>query len=697
MKWKLLVLVVGLLVDLLPGSILANIKDDAAEAYRKWLQCVAEKGEDHEDCQELFEQFLAIAYRQLEEWEAEYQRNCGDQEKAKSEYCKDLAERIKRLREAIGGVLKKTGDKALDRQSTRLALGERWDEVYDVLSREPADRRRIEEDLLLGYASLYRRDWTKAWQCFSAVDKSGQKYRLLHWAESLCYVKSDNPVAFLLKGDLLARLGQYGKATEALDCATTLNRDLPFTYDLKGLISIMTGRLQEAANELDKAPRIKPSLPHTAFERAMTALIGGDFEGAESRLTELLGEEPNFFLARNARGVARVLQGKFEQALQDFDQAVRDNPDFTEAHANKNLTAMLRAKGLFTVDMAKVAALSPKGILGATASTNLYYAGAGINSPDGGRTLDIARQRSRPDPIVVTIRERDYVARGVDAGNPRLATEISTYISMQTRRAKAEGKDLVVSVIPNLENYRSELATDYMFGSPVWNESKKFCSTAMDATIGGFRQVEREGKTVADLHSMHVDVFANTKGLCFDQVNAIKGRTGGGLDDNFASRCREYIQEGKPAPNLVTGKGDIWSMGNVATMPTALRLANEGLVTSIHDKFDHGHSLYTGNSLYEVHTTSGTRTIAGDLKTLTGNDILRDFSLSSRSGVFLKLGDVGMDVTSEKRTDLSFLVAPTTVGSEGRLTSDREPDISHPFLIFNVTRPSSPTHPGGEP
>lgn len=72
MKQKLLVPVLGLLVVSLTGLVLADSKEDALGVYRKWLQCLASKGEDHEDCLEFFQGFIGTAYQRLEELKAEH-------------------------------------------------------------------------------------------------------------------------------------------------------------------------------------------------------------------------------------------------------------------------------------------------------------------------------------------------------------------------------------------------------------------------------------------------------------------------------------------------------------------------------------------------------------------------------------------------------------------------------------------------
>lgn len=430
-KSNMLISIVLLSVTVLfAGILLAGTKDGALDIYRQWLQCVAEKGENHEDCQKLFQDFLATAYKRLEELKAEYQKKCGDSEKAQSEYCKKLAKQIEELEKAIENVTQRKMAKATSDRIAKLALECKWDDVYDALSFKGKEQRSIVDDLLLGYACLYRKDWQGAWNSFSAVDTRKDKQMLLDFSKDIYSQSPNSAMAFVLKGDILARMGRYDEAVSALDHAISLDSKATLAYEVRALVKSLGCHYDEAVNDLSKAVKLSPAIANAMYERSVIDLVVGDFEEAAVGLTRLLEKEPHFFLAKNARGVAYLLLAQYDKALQDFDSVIGECPSFAEAASNKQLAIMLRAKGLFAVDMKKLASLSPKGILGAKVSTDFYYAGAGINSPDGGQTLLLAKQRAGSDAMVLTIREHDYIAKGLTPGNPALGRSIAQEVAM---------------------------------------------------------------------------------------------------------------------------------------------------------------------------------------------------------------------------------------------------------------------------
>jgi hypothetical protein len=551
--------------------------------------------------------------------------------------------------------------------------------------------------LLLGYAAMAADDYAKAWEHFSAVDGDPKaKTAWLAWASALAEGRPESATALVFKADALARRGRYQEALDALDRAIKLDGKLALAYDLRGLVRTVLLDYPAAAQDLDKAVDLAPRMANARFNRAVLHLLSGDSEAATKGLTGLLKDHPAFFLARNARGVAHLLAGRYGEALQDFDQVEKEMPTFAEAQANKRLTGMLRARGLFAVDIEKMAALSPKGILGSRA-TNLYYAGAGINSPDGGQTFQLARQQAGPQAVVITIREKDYLAKGLTPGSPSLGKAIAQEVALKTLEAKAQGCNVIISAVPNLENYKTQLATEYMFSAKEWNASKAFMGTAMEAALSGFRSAEPNGRATANVHSFHGDAFAATKGPCYDAVNAFKIRTGGGVDDSFAKRCADYNKDSKTV-NLFTGCGDIGSLGNAATKATADNLAQRGLVNSYFDKVNHGHGIALGNSVYDLRTKDGTKTVVGDAFTLTnlGGLVHTGHPLPTieRSGVFLRLGKADTDVTATKTADLqSLLQGGRAVPAAAAPATGEEPSLSYPFLVFNHAPGAPPPTP----
>ena len=341
----------------------ADTRQDLKELKREWRACVEAKNRDHEDCEEIWRRLIIVAYKQLEEWKDEYARKCSTPEEAETEFCRKLKEDIDELGRELGG-----SKHRLEHRMVAAVPTDQWNRALDELFPAGHDGGSASEHAVLGYRGLQQNDWTQSWLHFRALDESDQTEELLAWAEGLCEKHPTNAVAFLLKGDALARIGRYDEAVVALDRAQSLNPELLFAYDLKALILIVDGEAAKAQSELDDALERNPTSVNTLFERGMARFVGEDVDGAIVWHTRALDLDPTAFLASNARGVAYLLKNEFDRAFQDFDQALRVNPDFAEAEANLRTAALLRAQNAFGVreDLRKLAKISAKGPIGFT-------------------------------------------------------------------------------------------------------------------------------------------------------------------------------------------------------------------------------------------------------------------------------------------------------------------------------------------
>jgi YD repeat-containing protein len=264
------------------------------------------------------------------------------------------------------------------------------------------------------------------------------------------------------------------------------------------------------------------------------------------------------------------------------------------------------------------AALEPGNV--ATQRTNLYIAAAGINSPpDSGFTPVEALARSRAsNPVVVQINIADWKARGNDFNNPATLEAIRTQASMETRSAMSQGRDIVFSVIPDLKPYNpaGRNAPDYFGNRQKWDTEAGIQAKATDAIMRGWQQAGGTGQTNYFGHSEGVYSFTKTSSdTHFNHIELHKGRVG---PDALVPRLKQETDHGASAI-LAAGKGDYWSLWNVATWSTAKQVADQTGATAIYDRNWHGHGISLTPSNYDIYSPkSGHVTgMPVDLKTLT--------------------------------------------------------------------------------
>ncbi|MCX5884413.1 MAG: tetratricopeptide repeat protein [Proteobacteria bacterium] len=711
----------------------ADTKEDALDIYRKWLQCIAQKGEDHEDCQKIFQEFLSIAYIRLEELRGEYSKKCSDPEKADTEFCKNLEKKIKELEDAIGEVTKRKDNTKKRDQSVKLALEKKWEQVYAELLSIDAKHRQLQDELLLGHASLDRKEWIQAWCCFDILDKSKQKDKLLKWAENLCKTNPDNAVVLLFKGDALARLGKYDDSISALDRAVELDPKLAIGYDLRGLVRIGLAEFPQAADDL---ARVQENLPNALYERGILDVLTGDFEGAITRLTNLLNNEPRFFLARNARGVAYLLQAKYDLAFEDFDQVAREYPEFICARTNKTFGVDMRAKGLFVVeDIGRLAEIIPKGLLGSLtmviadekglqSATKIAAASVdhSLITSDLNRAISLAKAGDNviyqhTVPSISELPQLQPIIRNLDRFNETVGLfyKLANTPMPNEMKVPLAFSGAIIADIKNAQSGQFGLFTSHTlervgeFGLKelpgivnVLKEQGKLPSNynlspilagLPDITAGAASQMGRRS-TLPSIEEVTHYLDGINK-AAWATVGALVGGPRGSSIASTASGLAADIGRGVTLPifeyaaNNPVRKQMVQdyllhveaAMGHGVPAKTFSDMFGPTLISKVGfdskrvaDLDDYG--IWANNSREKVDMPFPTRAVPGARSFDSGMNI-------NRSGVFLKLGDAAMDVKVEKNADLSFLQGDKKIQRTNGTSIESEPVLKYPFLIFN--------------
>jgi tetratricopeptide (TPR) repeat protein len=629
-------------------------------------------------------------------------------------------------------------------EAVHCALTGQWNRVDEMLSSIQPDQRLVEENLLLGYANVFRKDWVKAWENFRTVDKSEDKARLLTWAKGLCQADPTSAMAFIFLGDAHARFSHYDEAIAALNTATSIDPKFPLAFDLRGLVSIVTGNLQTATQDLDGATALDPSFANALFERGVVNILTDSLDSAIWRLSSLLEQEPSFFLARNARGVAYMLRGNYGLGLADFDSVSLQVPGFTQARTNKTCGSLLRASDIFALaDAKRVVELSPKGILGS------------ITFIVGNDPASVQRATSRVADDI----------RRLKGNSPSVTDNFNDALGFARN-----GRDVIFQqTTPSLSNFIEPLDRNLRRFNDAASLLYKLADQKMPQSLNVSSYFT--GAVIMDLDEMRQGRYRVLASHTFERLGEFGMKMLPGIVDDLKSKgmlpssfSLSPILSG--LPDFAKGIGsqvgrrqlmptvDEWthyldglnkaSWATVGTMlggPVGGRIAStvaglaadigRGYTESIFQHWAHNSVRNQMKEDYFTHVNSAiqhglipksfsetfgsslikqsgfdTKTVAeldnyakwmqsgGRMSTPIPTDILFDNKYYWRArdnafnphidgkGVYLLLGPSEMDVQKVKQTDLSFLHGKNQSSSERRVDQN-EPCLSYPFLILN--------------
>lgn len=563
---------------------------------------------------------------------------------------------------------------------TSAALQGDWAQVYEEGMKATTKTGGLERDLLLGYASMHQKDWARAWQYFSAVDKSPQKTGLLPWAEKLCQTNPSSAMAMVFKGDALIRLQRYQEAGAALDRAVQLNPQLALAFELRGLARFNAGAIAQAKGDLDAALKVGPPSVNALYERALLDLNAKDYPRAETELTSLLAREPKFFLARNARGIAYVLQAKYDPAIKDFEEASQESRDFIAAQKNKEYALRLRSDKLLAQDLNKMAQPGAKGPLG---SMSLAVGG-------DTRSLEAATKSQ------IEVAQKTYGKENV----------IATSNWDIARQSMAEGKNVVFQV----DALKSGSLTQAL------NNCRNNQFEVKSIIVNGNEASDKTLTAIMGFQAQGVNVTKSVILIDPNEMAGLPGKTGTGITNlNLMAGSASSVTRGGAQVTVVTteGKVGVAHIGNISsftneglpvysrrwegqlTTGVGLSSSGPGVTAGLSKASDAAGStgidqkqLWTKwqNNAKTFESTTLVDIMSQNLvRPAGGPDPGRTTGPMTRQGIYLKLGKPGMDVTTAPQQDLGFLQKreTKTPGPTGSQKPTEEIILTHPFLIAN--------------
>jgi len=230
------------------------------------------------------------------------------------------------------------------RQADELAISGKWADVKAALAGQVTDPR---SNLVLGYASLAQGDYREATEAFSRLGGPQTPKRLLDWAKAIAQEHPQSAIAQMLKGDALARSGEYDEALAALDETIHLDPRSALMYDVRGVMKALAGKTESATEDFDKAIELEPGFADAYVGRGLVRLSEGDWDGALEALTKAIELAPEFALAYNGRGAALCALEMWEEAEADFQKAAKLAPGLPLAKGNLGFLAWAKAEAEF--------------------------------------------------------------------------------------------------------------------------------------------------------------------------------------------------------------------------------------------------------------------------------------------------------------------------------------------------------------
>jgi tetratricopeptide (TPR) repeat protein len=217
----------------------------------------------------------------------------------------------------------------------RAILKADWSEVAEAAQRwKQRDAGAAVADWLLGYAGLATGNSQVALAGFSQLDTSAKKQSVSLFASALVSQAPSNAIAQMLKGDVLARAGNYAEALTALDKAAQLDPGSALILDVRGVVRALAGKREDAFADFALAVELKPKFADAHANLGLARLAVGSVSGAVGNFTQAIELAPDFALAYNGRGVAYALMEAWDEAESDFKKAAELAPGLSYTHGN---------------------------------------------------------------------------------------------------------------------------------------------------------------------------------------------------------------------------------------------------------------------------------------------------------------------------------------------------------------------------
>ena len=217
--------------------------------------------------------------------------------------------------------------------------------------------------ILTGYAYIYQGEYNKAIAELSCKSNPESQEKFFAWIQGFLNEKPDSALGYILRGDYYARTGKYDLAVIDFTKSLSMKNNLVIAYEARGIIYTLDKKYDLAMSDFNKVIELTPLFADAYSSRGILNILMAKYDMANVDFSEALNLKPDYALAYNGRGVAYLLDGKYDPAIEDFTKSLQINPVFSEANVNREIAYLIRAKKLFTEDLANAMEITPAGVL----------------------------------------------------------------------------------------------------------------------------------------------------------------------------------------------------------------------------------------------------------------------------------------------------------------------------------------------
>jgi len=221
----------------------------------------------------------------------------------------------------------------------RAVLAENWPEVKTLCGNDADAQLAAYLRALKAHACLALNHNDESLALFLSIANNEDLSAWRDWASKFAEDNPRSAVALYLKGDSLARLGNWEGAAEAYTQAlgktkTPLARAM--VLNARGVALVYCGKHQDALGDLENACAAAPGFADGHASLGTLLVLTEAPDGAIQHYDAALKEaEQKFALASNGRGCARIGSGRNQDLL---DQAMEDLAASLKCPHTKNLT-----------------------------------------------------------------------------------------------------------------------------------------------------------------------------------------------------------------------------------------------------------------------------------------------------------------------------------------------------------------------
>lgn len=170
----------------------------------------------------------------------------------------------------------------------------------------------------------------------SRLEKMGMTEKQVHFADD-----TPEQQRLIVPAAQMINQGSYKSAVETLDKYLLLRTDRPIAYLMKGYALTEIDQHGQALGSLMQVLSMTPENNYARMLKGMCHLKLNQLPEAYAAFGMVIRKEPNNMLAYYNRGQVLAFMQKYKEAIADFDKAIVLSPDYAPAYNNRGNTKFL--------------------------------------------------------------------------------------------------------------------------------------------------------------------------------------------------------------------------------------------------------------------------------------------------------------------------------------------------------------------